>query len=167
MMLKKIVVAAMFVLMSLNASFAADFSKIPDATKNAKVGQWVAYNAMGGMTQKQTITKIEGEGDDRVLTIKMEVMMGENVVQESEMQISLRESKAQQEAAIKADPDFKISDVKVNAAGKEIDAVLIESTTGGITTKMYMSEKIPVGGIVKVESSAMPQPLMEVKEYGE
>ncbi|MCD8349790.1 MAG: hypothetical protein LUC93_04180 [Planctomycetaceae bacterium] len=159
--------AVVFTLACLNASYAVDFSKIPDTTKNAKVGQWATYSTAAGMSQKQTITEITGEGDDRVFTVRLDIMMGDNVIQSTDTVTSLRESKAQQAAAMEADPDVKITDVKVNAAGKEIDAVLVEFVAGGITTKMYMSEEIPVGGIVKIESSAMAQPLMEITGYGE
>lgn len=165
MMFKRFALTAMFAVLVFGLAQAADFSKIPNPMKNAKTGQSVTYTSMGGMEQKQSITAVEGSGDDLVVTVKTEVMMGGNAIQSDETKISLKDAKAQQEAAWQADPDVKISDAKVNVGGKDYNAVLIESTTQGITTKIYMSEEVPVSGILKMESSALPQPLMEVKEF--
>lgn len=165
MMLKRIALTALFSVFVLGFAQAADFSKIPNALKDAKEGQWVSYTSMGGMEQKQSITKIEGEGDERVITVKTEIIMGGNAIQSSETAVSLKDAKAAQEEAWKADPDVKISETKVTAGGKDYNAVLIESTVEGATTKLYMSEEIPVSGIIKIETSAMPGPIMEVKEF--
>lgn len=165
MMLKRIALTAMFVVCACGLAQAADFSSIPNPLKNVKADQWVSYTAMGGVEQKQTVTKVEGEGDDRVVTINMEFLMNGNVMQAQETKISLKDANAEQEAAWKADPNIKVSEVTVNAAGKDIKATLIETTEQGITTKLYLSEEIPVSGIVKMESSALTEPLMVVKDY--
>lgn len=126
-MLKRIALAAVFAVCAFGLSQAADFSKIPNPMKNVKKGQWVTYTSMGGMEQKQTVTDVEGAGDDRVITITTEISMGGTTMPPNEQKISLKEAKAQQEAAWAADPDVKISDAKVTVGGKEYNAVLSSS----------------------------------------
>ena len=157
--------AALMVAFSVMAG-AADFDKIPDPTKNMKEGQWVSYNAMGGMTQKTTITKMEGSGDDASITMKIEMSQGGNAMPAQEQTISLKDSKAMQQEAWKNSPDMKITEEKVTIGGKTYDAVVIEATNQGVSTKIFMSEEIPVTGILKMEVSGMPGPMMELAEFG-
>lgn len=165
MMFKRIALAALFAVFAFGLSQAADFSKIPNPMNNAKKGQWVTYTAMAGMEQKQSITEIEGTGDDRVVVIKTEVLMEGMPAQATETKVNLKDARAAQEAAWSVNPDVKISDATVEAGGKTYKTVLVEVGAQGVTTKMYMSEDIPVTGIVKMESSALPGPLMVVKDY--
>lgn len=164
--MKKVLCMAVAAMVFACAAQAADFSKLPDPTKNVKAGQWVSYKVMGGMEQKHSITNVEGSGDDRVITLKMETIMNGQAMGGEEQKIPLKNSRAAQEEAWKAAPDAKISDVKVTVNGKEYDAVLLEMTNQGMTTKMYMSEKVPVTGIVKMEVTGMPGPMMELVDFG-
>lgn len=165
MMLKRTVLAAFVAALALGVSHAADLSRIPNPMKNAKAGQWVSYSSAAGMDQKQSITKVEGQGDDLIVTVKMEIMMGDTPLQANEVRISLKEAKAQQDAMMSMDPNVKISDAKVDIDGKTFDAILVELAVQGVTTKMYMSEDIPVTGVVKVETSVSPEPVMVIKDW--
>lgn len=165
-MLKRIAFTSLFAVLAFGLALAADFSKIPNALENAQVGQWVAYTSMGGTEQKQSIVKIEGEGEERVITIKTEITMGGQTVQETENAIAMKDVKEQQKAAWEADPDVKITDTTVSAGGKDYKAVLIETTNEGVVTKLYMSADVPVTGIVQMESSMLPGPIMVIKDFG-
>lgn len=170
-MFKRIAFAAALVLALAGVSGAADFDKIPDVTKNAKAGQWVSYKnemaGMGVMEQKQTITAVEGDGEDKVITIKTEMSMGGQSMPAQEQKIPLKGAKEAQMEAWKNNPGVKVSETKVTANGKEYDAVLIEYADQGGETKLYMSAKVPVTGIIKLEVGGMPGPVMELADFGE
>lgn len=163
-MLKNVFLVVTAAVVTAGMSLAADMSKIPQPLSKAKVGQFAAYNTMGGGEQKQSITAIEGTGDDQVITIKMEITAG-GQSQSIEQKIPLKNAKEQQAAAWAASPDIKVTEGKVTVKGKEVSAVIIEFAQQGATSKIYMSDEIPVTGIVKMEMVGMPAPVMEITDY--
>ena len=167
LMLKKVFLAAAVVVAACTLSQAADYSKVPNPMKNAKVGQWVHYKIMGGMEQKQTISAIEGEGDDRIITIKADTIQGGNVLQSQEMKINLKDAKAQEEQNRQAAGDnVTITEEKITHNGKSYDAIVIEATANGMSSKVYMAEAIPVSGMIKTEVQGMGA-MMELVDFGE
>ncbi len=166
-MLKKFLFVAALLLAVSAASQAADLGKIPVALTKAKVGQWASYTVMGGVQQKQTVTSIEGTGDDQVITVKLEVMMNGQVMQSQDQKVTMREAKdVAGDSPWAQAPDTKISDAKVTIKGKEYNAVLVEFTLNGSKAKFYFSDAVPVYGIVKMEAEGAPGPLMELVDFG-
>lgn len=165
--MKKFVTAAALLFLMTCVAQAADFSKIPDTTKNVKKGQWVSYKTMGGGSQKQTITDVTGTGDDREITFTIEMNMNGMSIPAQEQKISIKDSKAAQEKAWKEAPDTKITEDKITVNGKDFNVVIVETAQDGASVKIYMSEEVPVTGIVKMEMSAMPEPLMVLDSFGE
>lgn len=166
-MFRKFVTAAALLFFVTCVAQAADFSKIPDTTKNIKKGQWVTYKTMGGGTQKQTITEVTGSGDDREITFSIEINMGGMALPAQEQKISVKDSKAAQQEAWKQAPNTTITEGKTNANGKDYDVVIVETVQDGSGVKIYMSEQVPVTGIVKMEIAGMPEPIMVVDSFGE
>lgn len=165
-MLKKCLVIAAFAFTACFVAQAADFSKVPDATKNMKVGQWVTYKIMGGMEQKQSVTAIEGEGDDRIITLKMETMMNGQALSTNEQKINLKDSKAQEAKAREENPNVEITEETVTVAGKTFNAVVLSAKMEGVESKTYMSADVPVTGLIKMEVSGMGT-MMELVDFGE
>lgn len=166
-MQKRALLAAVLTLVAASTLCAADLGKIPTPMKRAKVGQWVVYKVMGGMEQKQSITAIEGEGDARVVTVKMEMLMNGQPQMTQEQKIPLKDAVNSATSPWANSPDVKISEGKVAVKGKQVDGVIVEYSASGIASKLYMSDAVPVSGIVKMETTAMPEPLMEVVDFGE
>lgn len=164
-MLKKFVLTAAFVVAACSLIQAADYSKLPKPLDNAKVGQWVHYKIMGGMEQKQSITAIEGDGDDRVITLTIEIMQNGAVVQSQETKLNLKEAKAQEEAARASTPDVTIVEETITVNGKSYDAVVVEGEANGMKSRIYMSEKIPVSGMLKMDAGGMA--MLELVDFGE
>ncbi len=165
-MFKKVLYAAVLVLAVSAVSQAADFSKIPTPITKAKVGQWVTYNSMGGIQQKQSIIAIEGAGDDQVVTIKLEMMMNGQVMQSQEQKVGIKEAKDVANSPWSQDPNIKITEAKVSVKGKDVDGVIVEFTQAGATSKLYLSNAVPIHGIVKMEVTGAPAPIMELVDFG-
>lgn len=165
-MIKKFLMGAALVLAVACVAQAADFSKIPDASKNMKVGQWVKYSIMGGTEQVQKVTAIEGSGDERVITLSIETSMGGNVVSKDEQQVNLRESKEAETKAREENPDIEITEEKVTVGGKSFDAIVLTANIQGTTTKTYMSHDVPVTGLLKMEIAGLGT-MMELVDFGE
>lgn len=165
-MYKQWIAAVLFVVSLGAVTMAADFSKIPNAIEKAKAGQWASYKAMGGMEQKQSITAVKGSGEDMVVTIKTEMSMAGQAMPPQEQEIALKGAKEMQQEAWKNNPNTKITEETITVNGKSFDTVVVETTQEGMSVKIYMSEKVPVTGIVKMEMQGMPGPVMELVDFG-
>ena len=142
----------------------------PDRLPKAKAGEWVMFKLMGGMQQKQTITDIKGSGDDMEVTIKTEVIMNGATASTAEQTIKVGEMKKMQ-ADAKAQADASgakvaYSNETVEVKGKKFDAVVVTTEVQGMTAKTYMSDEMPVGGIIKMYTTGMAEPVMEVIDFG-
>lgn len=164
-MLRKMFLVAAVALTISSLSMAVDYSKVPNGTKNVKEGQWVSYKIAGGMEMKQVVKKVEGSGDERIITLEIETIMGGNSMGKQEQVINMKEAKALEEKARASNPDVKISEEDVTVNGKTLKAVVIETTVQGMTSKAYMSEEIPVTALIKTEMSGMGV-TMEVADWG-
>lgn len=163
---KKWIVAALLSFSFGAVAMAADFGKIPDAMKNVKAGQWVSYKTMGGMDQKQSIVAVKGEGENMVVTLKTEISMAGQTMPAQEIDIPLKGAKEKQQEAWKNAPDTKITEEKITVNGVPYDAVVVQTVQEGMSIKIFMSEKVPVTGIIKMEMQDMPAPVMELIDFG-
>lgn len=165
-MVKHFLVGALFALAVSCAVQAADFSKIPDASKNLKVGQWARYKVMGGIENKQEITAIEGEGDDRVVTLKMDLSMGGNVLQSEEHKMPVKQLPGQDMASREDHEGVEIRDESVTVNGKTYDAVAVVVKNEGNEITTYLSKDVPITGIVKSDITGVGT-VMELIDCGE
>ncbi|MCC8189959.1 MAG: hypothetical protein LIP77_04870 [Planctomycetes bacterium] len=164
-MLKRMLIFAAVVVAVVSLAPAADFTQLPQPLDNAKVGQWVSYTVMGGSEQKQSITGIEGSGDEMTIIMTIESIMGGHVLQSQEMPVNLAEAKEMEQALRADNPDVVIREETVTVNGKSYDALVVEVDTPNGTTKTYMSHEIPVTGLLKAEMGDMV--MMELSGYGE
>lgn len=167
-MYKKWIAAVLFFISLGAVTMAADFSKIPSAIDKAKVGQWATYTAVGGIEQKQSIIAVKGSGDDMVVTVKTEMSMAGQAMPAQEQEISLKAAKEMQQEAWKNNPDTKITEESVTVNGKSYDAIVVETVQEGMSVKIYMSEKVPVTGVIKMEMDMQGEPtsIMELVDFG-
>ncbi len=141
---------------------ALDFSKLPDPSKNVAVGHWATYAIMGA-EQKQTITKIEGEGDERVLTILFESVM-EDDRETLESQVSIKELQNNPEDM----PEDEATVMKLEKrtiGGKEIDVAVLYVDGEDSGSVLVLSQAVPISGIVSMEAPGMGV-LMELVDFG-
>lgn len=162
-MLKKSLCALALFAVVCCAAPALDLKDVPNPLENAEVGQYVSYGMMQGMEQKQTITKIDGKGDDRKITIKFEMLMGGNSLNSEEKVFDYKEY---QDARFEeVTDDVSVTKGKTTVGDKEYDAIIIEfKTEDGQSVKLYMSDAIPVTGMLKMDLGAMGT-LLELADF--
>lgn len=168
-MSRKLALVAVLAMCITGAGLAADFDKLPDTMKNAVAGQWVRYSVIGGLTQRHTITALEGKGEEARVTVQTETFQdGKNVDTETQ-KMPLGAYRDMQVSALLEDPDTRITDVKIPVGGREYDAVLIEYTNPNYDqpTKIWMSEKVPVTGILRMTVGDEAEPILELIDFGD
>jgi len=142
----------------------AEELKLPNSLKDVKVGEWLLYELVvpgAKMQQKQTVVKV----DKNKITIKYDTIMNGKVVS-STNQVIDRSQKGQtlQNQKNKA----KISKGNATVKDKKIDCYIAETTTnvGGKESVVvsYMSEDIPITGVVKVEMNGNPK--LKLVDFG-
>lgn len=162
-MLKKSLCALTLLMAVCFTASALDLKDLPNPLENAKEGQWVSYKMPQGMEQKQSISKIEGSGDDRKITIAFETLMGGQALHKEEKTFDYKEY--QQSRFEDVSDDVKVTKGKTSANGKDYDVSILEFTTeDGQTVKLYMSEAVPVTALVKMELGAMGA-LLELSDF--
>lgn len=166
---RRLLVAALLLVSALSAA-AAD--ALPNPLKNIKVGQWVEYRIYtpdGDITRKQTLTAIDGEGDDRVLTFKISLHFEGEPLDEGEQQITYGAAVKEQEDSMNGADGVTVTKVKtaMPGSGEEIDAVLVTFVQEDTRFSLYMSEDIPIVGMVKMMVDGMEEPAMELIGFGE
>ena len=167
-MFRNTLIAAVIVLAASGITGAGEMEKLPNPLKNAKEGQWVTYIMMDGQAeQTQTLVKIEGTGDDRKLTMKIELKVDGQLQDTQEQTISYKDAVQEQQTAFDDNPDAKISPAKMEVKGAEVDGMVIEFAQEGMECKLFLSDAVPVVGIVKMEVKGMPGLMMELKDFGE
>ena len=141
--------------------------------EDAKVGEWVSYKMpqANGMTTKQTIVKITKDE----IVLKVETKMPGMDLPPTEIKIpkkltglSILVSGGLLPAYESPDykgPKPKVSKGQIEVKGKKIDCYIVEmDMASGQKVKSYMSNSIPVSGLIKVEINRKVS--MELVDYG-
>lgn len=147
------------------AAAAADASREPDPTKTMKVGQWVLYKDAAGIEHKQSIIALEGEGDERVVTFKIEEIRDGEVVDSEDKPMNLAERRTVESEARKIHSEIAYDTEKVTVAGRDFDAVVLSVDYKGKRVRTYMSEEVPVTCVIKVEVDD-EGPVVELIDFG-
>lgn len=148
----KTIVAAFMILICAGTQ-AAKAEDVPDCLKDVKVGEWVKYKMQGGMEMKQTVAKVT----EKEVTLSKEMFMdGKALGKPNETKIP---RKAEGDASGEGEKP-KTSSATVKVKGKDVKCVVIEASG----SKTYMSNDIPVTGIVKSEAGG--KVTMELIDYG-
>lgn len=167
-----------FALLALLMAFAA-FSapagesataNLPNPLKNAKAGQWVHYRVntlFGTADQKQTLVGVDGEGDDRVLSIKTEMSIDDEVVDERTDAITYGAAMEEQERALSESENVRVSNTSVDFKGTKMDAVRVEFIQDEQRCVLIMSDQIPLVGMIRMEIEGQDEPVMELLDFGE
>lgn len=158
---------ALLVAVSFGAARAAETGvTIPNRLLTAVKGEWVLYSSQQNYGQKQTITDIEEKDGDKVFTILTELLVDDQVVQKKEDRFSLKAAIAEQEEMLASEgPSLKLSTESEKVKDKDVQVVVVEYTgEGGDVVRSYLSDAIPVTGMLRIEING--EPLMDLKDFG-
>lgn len=147
---------------------AVDYAQLPNPLKIVRVGQWASYPVSWEESegvQKDTLVAIEGDGDARVLKTTREIIVDGKVVESEERTFTYSEAVADLHSLFDEAEDATASPVKYDVNGREIDCVLVTFTDGSTECKLYLSEEIPLTGIVRFEVEGLDKPIMAVKGF--
>ncbi len=143
---------------------------LPNSLENAKAGQWVLYriNTLFGMAdQKQTLVAVDGEGDDRVLIIKSEMSIDGELVDERTDSITYSQAVEEQETALAEAENLRIGRASIDFRGTPLDAVRVDFVQDGNACVLYLSEKVPLVGMICMTVEGQDGPSMELLDFGE
>ena len=117
---------------------------MPNPLADVKVGEWVLYEMPGGIQQRQTVISV----DDKSVTIKMETIINGSVLSSIEQKMD-RPDKDQPANSVMDGSTSYNGSVKVK--DKQIPCSVFEVTANGRVSRTYMSNQIPVTGLIKSE----------------
>ena len=140
--------------------------EIPMRLRTAAKGEWALYSLQDSYEQKQTIVDIEEKDGDKVFTIADEMLVDGQTVQRKEARFSLKVAMREQ-AEMLADDDssIKLSAISERVKDKEVEVVVIEyKGEAGDTVRSFLSEAIPVTGMIRIEIDG--DIMMELKDFG-
>ena len=169
-MRKFAVVVALCMTVASGCALAGEKVEMPNPLKNLKAGQWVHYriNTLFGIAeQKQTVVSVQGEGDDRLITIKSEMSIDGEVVDEQEDTVTFKAALQEQEESLNEAENVEYFAVQTDVKGEQIPAVRVDFTQDGQTCHLYMSERIPLVGMIRLLVDGMDEPAMELLDFGE
>ncbi len=136
---------ALFFMMGVAGAF--DAIELPNPADNLDVGQWASYSIMGA-TQKQTVVKIEGEGDERMVTIAFESFMDDQT-NRIERVISVMDLMPDSENLL-AD-GTAVSRETRTIGGREIDVIVLSADGEDGLSKLVVSHAVPISAVVSME----------------
>ncbi len=163
-----ILVAATAVAAGAEAA-APDLAALPKPLKDARVGQWVQYRIItlfGSAEQKQTLMGIEGEGDERVLTIKSEMTIDDELVDERTDAITYKQALEEQERALRDSGQIRIKNAALDFKGGRYDVVEVDFVQDDKRCVLYLSEKVPLIGMIRMTMEEREEPVMELVDFG-
>ena len=152
------------------AGMAGESRELPNPLENAKAGQWVQVRMQtmfGPMEQKQTVLGVQGEGDERVVTLKAEYIDDGEVVDSKEDSISINMAREEQNEVLRNAAEVEYTDVKVDLKGESVDATRVTFTQEGERYTLYLCDRVPVVGMIRLEVEGMEEPGLMVVDFGE
>ncbi len=143
---------------------------LPNPLKHVQPGQWVVYRIQtlfGELIQKQTVLDVAGQGDERTFTIKTEMSVDDEVMDERTDTVTYERALEEQEEALKQAGNVDIAARKISFKGRDIDAVEVSFTDGeGQKCRLYLSENVPLVGVIRMEIEGQEEPSMELVDFG-
>lgn len=150
---------------------------VPYPLEDAKVGEWAQYNTQmayeddrGRRRELQSLMKVvavDGEGDEKKVTIEVGLIEG-NMVRRSEKNVlGVKDI----DKVISEAREVTITRENISVNGKSFNAHVVSLThsrgeMAKSEMKLYLSNEVPVEGIIKLVSSDSPVPIMELVDYG-
>lgn len=162
--------AAIFALALAPAALAADIDDLPNPLATVRVGQWLEYRhntAFGSAEQRQKITAVVGEGDDKVITTESVMTMDGEVVDEREESITYGAAMEQQRESLKGVEGLAISPTSIEVKDKTVNGVRVDFTQDEMRFSLYLSDTVPITGVVRMEVEGAEEPVLELIDFGE
>lgn len=165
-------VIALALVLSHAMAFAADIDVdlLPNPLSTARPGQWVQYriNTLFGVAeQKQTLVKVDGQGAERVFTIKSEMTVDNEVVDERTDSITYEQAMAEQDSALEDAENVTINSETITFKDITLDCVVVAFLQDGKQCRLLMSDRIPLVGMVRMDVEGMDEPAMELMDFGQ
>ena len=143
---------------------------VPNRLATAKAGEWASYGFPNGYTQKQTVISREGDGAEAMVTVRIEDIYENEVVQTRE--ISRPAGEPMTEPEIPDDPNISVDIRQDNTEvkGKTLAATVIVvdkdyDDEDDERSEWWISSEIPVFGIIKVVADGETR--FEIVDFGE
>ena len=139
---------------------------IPNRLLYVEKGEWVLYLSQENHSRKETVVDIEEKNGDRMITVLHELLIDEQVVQQREEVFSLNGVLREQEEMWSEDrPELSLSQGLEQFNGEDIEVVVVQyAGPDGVVVRSFLSDRIPVTGILKVEVAG--DLYMEVSDFG-
>jgi len=153
--MRKISLLMGLVLTVIAASTAIAEEKVPDCMSDVKAGEWVIYELPGRIQQKHSVTDVT-EG---VATIEMQMLMNGQVLSTMEEKVVISDMKDKS-----APFSPKIYKGEADVKDGKMNCTVVEAEVEGRVSKTYMSNKIPVMGIIAAEYDGVQA--MTLVDYG-
>lgn len=167
---KLVTALALAVIFWFGAAAAAETATLPNPLRTAHPGQWVRYRIntlFGHAEQKQTLLKIDGEGDDRIFTIKSEMIIDNEPVDERTDSITYEQALAEQESALEDASGISMKSEVSELNGTKFESLRIEFHQDGKKCRLILSDSIPLVGMVRLEIEGTDDPVMELLDFGQ
>lgn len=148
----------------------APVSQLPNSLKSVKAGQWARYrvNTLFGVAeQKQTVVDVSGTGDDRLVTIRTEMSLDDEIVDSREETATYRKLLDDQAAALEEIDNVAIAPCETALGTITVPGVEIGYTRDGLKYTLRLSETIPLAGVIRLEAEGAEEPLVELIDFGD
>lgn len=152
------------------AVFSADLDALPNPLTSMRVGQWVRYRHVSFLMEVEetrTVVGMDGEGDERVIRIESVTTMDGEVVDERVESATYAQALAEQRRSLEDAVDAAVQPVELEIKGATVDGVRVDFTQDGSRYSLYMSERIPVTGVLRMEVEGEEGPVLELLDFGE
>ncbi len=160
---RTILLSLLLIALAAGTALAAD---LPNPFKDPRAGDWVVHDMRGQSKMRQTIISVS----ETTVIVEIETSMDGKIVN-----TQTRENERIHEPSLgmlgikKGGPEPKITKETLTINGKKLECTVIEQEKDGMTAKTWISEDIPVNGLVKVEMSggdAGKSGIMVVVDWG-
>lgn len=148
----------------------ADALRLPNPLRHVAAGQWVRYrlNTLFGVAeQKHTVLGVDGSGDDALITIKTETILDGETVDEREVVSTYRKILDDQASALDDAENPSAEPCDTEACGATFPAVAVRYTREGQNYTLFLSDEIPLAGVVRLVMEGTEDPVMELIDFGD
>ncbi|MCD6459269.1 hypothetical protein J7L67_01210 [bacterium] len=129
--------------------------KTPECMSDVKPGEWVLYELPSSIQQKHTVLDVT----DGVATVQIQTLMNGKVISDIEQKVVLSDL-ADRSASFSP----KVYAGETEVKDQKIKCTVVEADVQGRVSKTYMSNDIPVMGIILSEYDG--NPAMKLIDYG-
>ncbi|MCC8180177.1 MAG: hypothetical protein LIP23_04595 [Planctomycetes bacterium] len=145
----RVFLAAISMMCLTAVASALDAPQIPNSLHDANVGEWAVYSVPNGYQQMHTVLQVLGEGPSATVTVRVDNLYDGEVV--SSAQTHHEAGERYHPAAIPDRDDIvvDVEEVNVKIKGTDIAAVVVEVEQNEEDMEWYLSEQIPVFGMIK------------------